>query len=36
MKEQTLWTVQIVFATDDETRKKAERILESVRLQMTP
>lgn len=36
LKEQTLWTIQIVFETNEERRKKAEQILASVRHQATP
>lgn len=36
LKDQTLWTVQIVFQTDDDKRKKAEQILATVRHQAAP
>jgi hypothetical protein len=36
LKEQTLWTIQIAFPTDEERRKKAEQILATIRHQATP
>jgi hypothetical protein len=33
LKGQTLWTIQIAFATDEERRKKAEQILATIRYQ---
>jgi hypothetical protein len=36
LKDQTLWTVQIVFETGEERRTQAERILSGVRYQAEP
>jgi hypothetical protein len=36
LKDQTLWTIQIVFETNEDKHKKAEQILASVRHQATP
>lgn len=36
LKDQTLWTVQIVFETGEERRRQAERILSGVRYQAEP
>lgn len=36
LKDQTLWTVQIVFETGEEHRRKAESLLSGVRYQAVP
>jgi hypothetical protein len=36
LKDQTLWTIQIVFETNEEKRNMAERILASVQHQVMP